>query len=1147
MRFRVLTLLSLLSAAAFSQTASITGRVTDAGGGVVPDATVTVRSTTSGVITTARSNFEGYYSLPALNPGSYDLTVTKTGFAPIKQNGLVLEVQKVARLDFTLQVGALAETVEVSAKAVLLESETATLGHVVGSTQITELPLLGRNPYALAVLVPAVRPALGVNNLPIDQISTVSFAINGQRAGANEFLLDGAPNKASSQNQPVINTTPDLVQEFKVETSSYAAEYGRAAGGVFNVITRSGTNQFHGDLYEFFRNDQLNANDFFANRGGTRRPPFKFNQFGGTLGGPVWVPKVYNGKNRTFFFVSHEAVRFIQGVTFVGTIPKAQELAGDFSNTRNTSGQLITIYDPATTTASGSGFVRTAFPGNIVPAERISPVARNIAKYLPAPNQAGSPFTGVNDYVRTDGSKTNKDSGSYKVDEYFSDRNRMFGRYSADDTPWVRAGAYGADNIASPSAGPQVFGRRNAVVQDIHNFSPTWLATVRYSFTRLANFRNPYSYGFDSSQLGLPASLTTQFPVASFPDITVTGFSATASVPNTITGGLLGATDVIALGDNAHALQGTATKMFANHEVKFGVDFRVTQMNLYQTGANSPIFTFAPTWTQGPNPVAASNTAGYGLATFLLGIPTGTMQYVPALAMTTKYVAFFLQDSFKVAPRFTLNYGVRWDFETPRTDRFNQLTNFDYNAKPPLDTAGLNLRGGLIFTGVNGVSRSQANLDWNNFGPRLGFAWRIGDKTVFRGGGGIFYSNNWGVGTGSATFGSSGFLAANTIVTSLDGVTPIATMSSPYPTGVVHASGSTLGPATQLGQSIDFYDRGNVTPYSAQWNFTIQRQLHNTMVLEIGYTGSRGLKWPQGLTLNQIPDSYLALGNDLRTQVANPFHGQIASGILASPTIAKVQLLRPYPQFDTITSDLANIANSTYQAMEVKVEKRYAAGINIVGSYTYSKSIDLGIGAFAGESVSAGTIQNYNDLRNEYAPSALDQTHRFVGNVVYELPFYRAQHGPVGRLVGGWEVGAILTMYSGSPLGISEATSTTFAQGGGQRPNWTGVSAKIANPTVDKWFDTAQFTLAAPYTFGNVARTLGGLRSSALHELDFTLNKTTTLHERYKLQVRAECFNLTNTPQFAPPATSLGAAGFGTVSAQNNLPRIVQLALKFLF
>ncbi|MGH9666991.1 MAG: TonB-dependent receptor domain-containing protein, partial [Bryobacteraceae bacterium] len=486
-----------------------------------------------------------------------------------------------------------------------------------------------------------------------------------------------------------------------------------------------------------------------------------------------------------------------------------------------------------------------------------------------------------------------------------------------------------------------------------------------------------------------------------------------------------------------------------------------------------PVFNFTPAWTQGPNPAASSGTAGLGVATFLLGIPTGTAQPVPAIALTGKYYALFVQDSYKITPRFTLNYGLRWEYSSPRTDRFNELTNFDYGAVPPVSAAGLNLHGALSFVGVNGQSRFQSNPDRNNLAPRLGFAYRLKDKTVIRGGGGIFYADNWGVGTGSAAFGSSGFIANTSIVTSLDGVTPIVSMSNPYPNGLVQPTGSTLGPATLLGQSVDFYDRGNVTPYSASWNFTIQRQLPENILLEVGYAGSRGLKFVQALTLNQLPDSMLSLGNALRTQVANPFYGQISSGILSSKTVSNAQLLRPYPQYDSVTSDLADIANSTYHALEVKVEKRYAHGLTIMGSYTYSKNIDLGIGAFSGDGVSAGAIQDYNNLRNEYAPSALDQTHRLVANAVYELPFLKGQHGFAGRVFGGWQIGAIVSLFSGSPLGITQSTNTTFAQGGGQRPNWTGVNAKLDNPTVDQWFDTSQFTLAAPYAFGNVARTLG--------------------------------------------------------------------------
>jgi hypothetical protein len=1145
---RSFVFLILFAAAASAQTASITGRITDPGGANVPDAEVTAKSVESGITTNTRSNDAGYYTISALPPGKYEMTIAKPGFATVTQTGLELQVQQMARLDVALQLGTVSQRMEVSASAVLLDSENATLGQVVESRQITELPLLGRNPYALAMLVPGVRPSIGVNNVPVDQISTVSFALNGQRAANNEFLLDGAPNSAPAQNQPVINATPDLVQEFKVETNNFSAEYGRAAGGVFNVITRSGTNQFHGNLYEFFRNTELNANDYFSNGAGNPRSPFKYNQFGGTLGGPVYIPKVYNGRNKTFFFVSEESVRFIQGQTFVGTEPTATLLTGDFSNDRNSAGKIVTIYDPASTTKVGGVATRTAFANNVIPTSRLNPVALAIAKYFPAPTQAGALYTGVNNYVRSDSNNIKKDTVSYKVDHYFSESNRMFARYSADDTPIIRAGAYGASNIASPSAGPQTFGRRNSVVEDTQTISPTWLATVRFSFSRLSNQRPPFSNNFDITSLGLPASLASQLYPHAFPEITITGYpSPSSSISNVITGGVLGATDLILANNSVSALDATTAKTMAKHELKAGAAFRVIQLNTLQTGANSPVFNFSPTYTQGPSATISSATAGAGLADFLLGVPEGSAAPAPALAMTSKYYALFVQDAYKVSPRLTLNLGIRWEYETPRTDRFNQFDNFNYSVVPPITAAGLNLHGALSYVGVNGVSRYQSNPDRNNFAPRFGLAYRLGDKTVIRAGGGIFFADNWGVGTGSTSFGSAGFYATSTIVTSLDGATPIVSLNNPFPNGLVKPTGNKLGSATQLGQTVDFYDRNNATPYSGSWHFSIQRDLGKNMVLEAGYTGSRGLKLPINVQLNQLPDADLALQGQLRNLTANPFYPQLTQGALASPTVSVAQLLLPYPQFGQITSDNADLANSTYHALEVKFEKRYSRGLTALGSYTYSKTMDLGIGAFGGDNISAGVIQDYNYLRGEYAPSALDQTHRFIGNLVYELPFFKDQKRLTGRLFGGWETGLILSLYSGSPLGISEATSTTFAQGGNQRPNWTGVSAALSNPTPQRWFDTSQFSLAAPYTFGNVARTLGGLRSDGLKELDFTLNKTFALYERMKLQFRAECFNLTNTPQFAPPATALGSANFGSVSAQNNQPRIVQLALKLLF
>jgi len=370
--------------------------------------------------------------LPQLLPGQYEVNIVKEGFVAVRQDRVELVVQQQARFDVMLRPASVSESIEVSARQFVLDTDSATVGQVVGTRQVRELPLLGRNTYALAMLVPGVRAAPGVNNLPVDQISTISYSINGMRGNANEFLLDGAPNSAASSNQPVVNLNPDAVQEFKVETNNFSAEYGRAAGGVFNVVSRTGTNELHFSAYEFLRNDKLNANDWFANLGGKDRPPFRFNQFGGTIGAPVVIPKLYNGRNRTFVFTSVEMVRFIQGMTFTGTVPQPDQLAGDFSNTRNAAGALINIYDPATTVpnTAGAGFVRTPFAGNRIPAARIHPVSRRMIQFFPAPNAPGNPFTGVNNYARTDGNRVNKDTVSVRLDHNFNDRNRAFFRYS---------------------------------------------------------------------------------------------------------------------------------------------------------------------------------------------------------------------------------------------------------------------------------------------------------------------------------------------------------------------------------------------------------------------------------------------------------------------------------------------------------------------------------------------------------------------------------------------------------------------------------------------------------------------------------------------------------------------------------------------
>jgi outer membrane receptor protein involved in Fe transport len=1138
-----------LSVSVFAQVATLTGRITDSSGAVITQAKIVVRSLDTGVVTTSESTADGYYTIPSLPPGHYEAVISKQGFNSVKESGLELAVQQTSRLDVVLEVGALAETVEVRAQATLLDSEHATVGQVIGNKQVTELPLLGRNTYALAMLAPGVRNSQGVNNLVIDQISTVAYSINGQRANSNEFLLDGAPNTAASQNQPVVNANPDMVQEFKVETNSFSAEYGRAAGGVFNVVTKSGTNDLHFSAYEFLRNDKLNANDFFANRSGIDRAPFRFNQFGGSLGGPVFIPKVYNGKNRTFFFVNTEIVRFVQGIIFTSVLPDPRHLTGDLSNARLADGRLVSVYDPYDVSTNAAGAtVRAPFPNNTIPANRIDPVARAYSKLFPTPNVLNAPLGAIN-YTRAGGNRVPKNSYSFRGDHNFNLNNRIFARYSYDDTPYIRAPVFGEalKNIA-PTAGPQIFTRWNAVLEDTHTFSPTMIGVFRYSASRLINFRRPYSDNFNIESLGLPAYMRQGMvdPI-SLPPVTITGYSNTGSVPNIIVGGLVGATDYINFGHTLQTVQGTVTKNLTAHTLKFGAEFRAVQFNNLQTGDQAHNFSFSPSWTQGPNPNQSSAVAGLGLATFLLGIPGGGVAPVPALALTTKFSGFFVQDSWKVTPRLTLNIGLRWDYETPRTDRFNQLTNFDYQVASPLQAPGLNVRGGLTFVGVNGLPRTNANPDKNNFAPRLGIAYRVGRKTVIRTGGGLFYGHSGGLGGGAGPFGTSGFLASTSITTSLDGINPIVKWTDPYPNGFNKPTGSSLGLRTLLGQSIGFWDRTNVTPYSAQWNFNIQRELPGNIVFEAGYAGSRGLHFPENRQLNQLAPELLAQGDALRAQVPNPFFGQISVGALAQRNVARAQLLRPFPQFDAVTSQGAGWASSSFHALEAKVEKRYASGLSILASYTWSKLLDFGIGPFAGETLGGSTFQNWFNLAADKSSSILDQTHRFILNAVYEIPLYRNGSGAAAKMLGGWQLGGIWSAFSGGPLGINATVNNTFSQGGNQRPNWNGRNACLAEPTVDRWLDSSVFSNPPTYAFGTTPRTFNGCRSDGTAQVDITLTKNIKFTERLNLQFRTEVFNVSNSPRFAPPNQAFGNPQFGVVNAQSNLPRIIQFGLKLMY
>lgn len=1156
-RVLFLLLMSCAGAAtAFSQTAQVTGRIIDQSGAVVPGAQITLSNTATGIDRESLSNDDGYYTIPLIQPGQYRISVKKDGFKPLVQSGITLNVDQATRLDFTLEPGTVTEVINVESAAPLLEKENSTLGTVVDNKRVTELPLLGRNPYSLVNLLPGARAPQSLNGLPVDMFTTQFVSINGARANQNEFMLDGATNTNPAWSGPTIFPGADSVQEFKVITNNYGAEYGRAAGGVFNVVTKSGTNDFHGSVYEFLRNDVLNANEFFANRARQAKPPFRYNQYGFTLGGPISFPKKvfgplggYSGKNRTFFFTNYEGVRQRQAVTFAGNVPTLLERAGDFSQTRNAAGALITIYNPLTTrpnpTQPGT-FIRDPFPNNKIPDGLIDPVAKSMLQFVPPPNTTGS-----NNFTTPASQRIDKDIFTVKIDHQLSDRQRVSGRYSYDNSPWNRPIIYG--NIGSPSNGPQVFGRKGVVLDDTYTFSQSLLGTFKYSFNRLVNTRLPLSLGYDLTQLGFPASFASALQFPSIPVINVAGFTNTSSIPNVGSGLLLGASDYIRFGLDTHTWAGNLTKTSGRHTLKWGGEFRLIRNNETQRGDAANTFAFTSAFTQGPNAAVASATAGNAMASFLVGTPnTGQISLIPSVAMQNTTFALFVQDDIKLTPRLTVNVGVRYDYEAPRTERYNQLANFDFNATPPLTAPGLNLKGALAFVGVGGNERGQWNPERNNFAPRIGFAWSLNDKTVVRGGFGIFYAPYVvGTGTGLTPFGLAGFAATTTFVSSFDGVTPANFLRNPYPQGLRVPTGNTLGAGTLLGENIAFVDRFIRMPYAEQWNLNVQRELPGKLLIEAAYVGSRGVKLNADRELNQLPDSALAQGNALRDQVTNPFFGQITSGALSAARISRAQLLRPFPHFLSVVETNATWGSSNYHSLQVKAERRFANGFTLLASYSFSKLIDDVTGAFAGETIAAGAFQNFNNLRAERSISALDVPSRFVASFIWELPFGPGQRyltkGFASVILGGWQADGILTISDGNILGITAQNNQTFSQGGNQRPNWTGANPTLDDPSIDRWFDTSVFSQPPQFVFGNAPRTMPGLRNDGVRNLDFSVIKNTKIGERINTQFRTEFFNAFNTPRFGMPNTTFGNNNFGVVSNTINSARVIQLALKVMF
>lgn len=1151
----IFCVLPLFAATAFGQapTAQLTGAVADPTGASIAGARVTVTNVDTNVDRETTSNEQGYYTVPFLPPGNYRLTVRKEGFRPTSRAGLTLAIDQIARIDLSLELGSVSDAVEVVAAAPVVERETAAMGTVIENRRVVDMPLNSRNPYKLAFLLAGVTPGRifgdGYN------VHT-AFSINGGRSSQNEIFIDGISSlvtAAGAFSLSPSNPSPDAIQEFKVQTNNYSAEYGRSGGGVVNMVLKSGTDAFHGTVYEFLRNSKMDANNFFSNRSGIPLASFKRNQFGATLGGPLV-------RSKGFFFVNYEGLRQRSANTRTTTLPTALERTGDFSKSSQTAAGAclpMQIFDPVTTRAnpSGAGFIRDAFPGNVIPRSRMDAVGSRLAGYYPLPNAAGDPCSGANNFTASGADSYTTDQMDAKLDWVATPNNRFVaglswrGPYSLPPNffgngadPNSTTGTSGA-GLSGEYAPTRVVRFDYTRVQ-----TPTLVLNIRAGVNRQEVSRSPYPANFNITDLGFSQSLQNQLtkPIA-FPGVTATGFSPMGN----------GGEAIVSETANTYSLGQSATWVRGKHTVKFGSEQRRLQHSAnYNFGLGS--FQFSQNFTQGPDPNAPRADRGSSVASMLLGTGAGSMKQGAALFITNHYYGFFLQDDYKVAPKLTLNAGLRYDVETGRQDRNYQLSWFDFAARSPL--AGRlsslpNIRGGLRFS-ESGLP--QFDTDKNNFAPRVGFAWSLKPNTVIRGGYGVFYIPFVG---GAYIPQVPGYTSLTEWVGSLDNLRPYQYLANAFAGPLTPAPGRAPGMLSDLGTNISAYDRENRVGYMQQWNLNVQRQFPGRIAVEAAYVGTKGTKLSDtGWQENQLPVSQLSMGPALQQLVPNPFLGIITSGTLAQPNVTRGQLLRTYPQFLNVNLTQPAAASSTYHAFQLRVQKEFSQGFSFLVSYAGSKLIDDSSGAESHGAPSFPLHQDAFNRRADRSLSAQDISQRLVISNIYQLPFGRGKKfggswpAWVDAAFGNWQLNGIATLSSGYPLAFS-AVNNSGIFAAAQRPNLVGEVSlggeRSKQDKLSRWFNTTAFAQPTAFTLGNVARTLGDVRSDGISNFDFSVFKGFPFKafgaEQQRLEFRAEMFNIFNTPQFGFPGTALGANGFGVVSAQANIPRQVQLGLKFVF
>lgn len=1151
----------------FGQTfyGSVVGTVTDQSGAAMTGATVAVINIGTGERRNTTTGDDGSYRMVNLVPGNYRVEIQQSGFSRHVQDQITVNVEAAVRVDAAMAVGDVNQSVEVTAAAPLLQTESGSLSQVVQSRSVQELPLNGRNVLNLVQIVPGVVPqGSSDGNLTGKNVFAAgNFQIGGGTANQSASYYDGVPMNDTYGNIVALVPSQDAVAEFRVQTNSNSAEYGRYTGGVINMASKGGNNQFHGGAYEFLRNKVLNAGTFFANATGAGKPSFVQNQFGGQVGGPVI-------KDRVFFFGGYEGFRQRQGNLFRLTVPTEQMLRGDFSDYRNAQGQVIPIYDPLTqcgafnnpACVAGQVDQRTQFPGNIIPASRINPVARRFADFpiWARSNIPGDPFTRNFNFAKNVSTGGDNDQLNARGDFNVSEKQRVLARYTRWKSSNLPVDVYGNGQRNGDPFSPESFITDHAVVADTYMLSATTVLDIRAGFMRWFYDRTPGNLDINLPQtFGLPsyygqlAALNGVDPISTLPSMGATGY-------NVIGTGLLHARD------NTYTLSPTITRIMGRHTLKAGAELRRADINYYQNNTTAGVFSFTNVFTS--RNALNSGATGNSIASFLLGYPaSGNLQTSPFTAGGLRYAGYFVNDTFQMTQRLTLTMGLRWEHPGVYTERFDRISSFDPNLPNP-ELQGINVNGQPVrgsYVLVNTPAHPERGLrpaEWKLFAPRLGIAYRVTDHTVVRAGAGIYFvpsNTNFPEGP----YGNAVNYVINNVVSSIDNqVTPADTLSNPFPNGLAAPPGR--NPEFQrilLGGSSRIVLRDVDWGYTGQWNFSVQHQMPGDVAVEAAYAGLRGVHLPTNLQRNQLDPKYFSLGTSLRDQVTNPFYGKVLSGDLSRPTVQRGQLLLPYPQYLATPDPGAYLGASSYHALQLKAEKRFSTGGTVLASYTFSKILS-NVETLTTWLDSANGVAGYQDvynLRGEKSLSSFDSRRRLVLSYVADLPFGKGHRylsglsGIADKALSGWGINGVSTFQDGFPLGLT-ATPNTTGFNTGLRPNVVAGCEKMiegsAQARLQRWFNTSCFSVPAAFTFGSEARTDPDLRGHGIANFNFAIFKRTAIKEGMNVEFRAEAFNLFNRVQFGKPDQVLNTAAnttFGQVTTQANDPRLIQLALRFSF